>query len=304
MMRGSETCDDGNIEMGDGCAQDCRTETGWECNGQPSVCQWVDPDWVFVPAGSFDMGSPTGELGRETDEAQHTVTLTQDFVMLATEVTQLDFTTLMGYDPSYHSTCGNDCPVEGVHWHQAAAYCNKLSTDMGLEECYSCMGANASVSCTLSQTYNKPYNCLGFRLPTEAEWEYAARAGTTTATYNGDLDSDYLACEASNPVLDEIAWFCGNTTDEKHPVAQKNPNSWGLYDMLGNVWEWCHDWYDDYPTGSVTNPAGPQTGDRRVGRGGSYHHDAVYARAANRHDNLTAHTQAGILGFRPVRTLP
>ena len=155
------------------------------------------------------MGSPTTEPRRLSNEAQHLVYLTHAFELMETEVTQEQFEALMSYNPSHFSACATDCPVEEVSWYEAAAYANALSRASGLAECYSCTGAYTYVVCTPSTSYTTPYDCPGYRLPTESEWEYAARAGTTTSTYNGT--STLEGCESPNTVLDPIARFCGNS---------------------------------------------------------------------------------------------
>jgi formylglycine-generating enzyme required for sulfatase activity len=258
-------------------------------------------EWVLIKAGTFTMGSPVTELGRYTHETQHEVTLTRDFYMQSTEVTQADFEALIGYNPSDFSLCGDDCPVETVNWHEAAAYCNAQSLDAGHEECYVCTGSGTSVNCSPAAEYASPYDCPGYRLPTEAEWEYAARAGTTTGTYNGD--PDVTDCSAS-AVLEPIAWYCGNSGDKTHAVGGKLANAWGLYDMLGNVWEWTSDWYQtDLGSGAVTDPWGSMAGSLRVLRGGSWGYYARYARAAYRDRNLPD-GRSHLIGFRPVRSRP
>lgn len=295
------------------CAPDC---TGRECGEDPAcgeMClpgcgadQYCSPDGtcedfsarVRVVAGTFTIGSPIGELGRGRNESQHDVTLTHDFLIQATEVTQSQFEGAMGYNPSLHSDCP-DCPVEQVRWHEAAAYCNEISDGAGHARCYECTGIDEDVECEPSGSYPTPYDCLGYRLPTEAEWEYAARAGSRTATYNGDLDND----RCRGVVLNPIAWYCGNAEGATHAVGTRDPNAWSLYDMLGNVWEWCHDWYGTYPGGSVTDPWGPSTGSMRIMRGGSWVTDAVAARAASRMHNAPGYFIRDI-GFRVARTLP
>ena len=295
-------CD--GLECGsDGCGGTCTPGCAADesCNASGQCVTAVVGEFVTIQPGSFQMGSPESEAGRSSAEVQHMVTLTGSFAMLSTEVTQGEFESLMGYNPSSFTECGADCPVEAVSWYEAAAYCNALSGDEGFASCYTCTGTGVDVSCEPAAGYATPYDCPGYRLPTEAEWEYAARAGTITATYNGALDDAHLVCEQPNDVLDSIAWFCGNSGDTPHPMATRTPNSWGLYDMLGNVWEWCHDWYADYPTDSVTDPWGGATGSGRVLRGGSWSARAGSARAASRgwHDP----GGRGVFGFRPVRSL-
>jgi formylglycine-generating enzyme required for sulfatase activity len=185
--------------------------------------------------------------------------------------------------------------VESVSWYEAAAYCNALSAQAGLAACYTCM----FTTCEPSAAYATPYACPGYRLPIEAEWEYAARSGTTTGTYNGT--STLLECEQPNAVLDSIAWFCGNAGSTTHAAGGKAANAWGLYDVLGNVLEWVHDWYDTYP-GDVSDPWGPAAGSGRVIRGGSFLSSALFARAAFRNYYDPSY-RFDYLGFRPARSL-
>ncbi len=259
---------------------------------------------MIIEAGTFQMGTPAGELGMGNDEDPHEVTLSRRFAMLPTEVSQGRFESLMAYNPSRFVDCGPDCPVEMVNWHEAVAYCNALSASEGLEACYSCTGTGVDVICEPDAAFASPYDCLGYRLPTEAEWEYAARAGSITATYNGDLGASQLNCEQPNDVMDPIAWFCGNSAGSTHEVGSKMPNAWGVHDMLGHLWEWCHDWYAvDYPTTPVTDPWVGTGGPDRVTRGSSWVHEAMYARAGNRRWRGPTE-RFDFLGFRPVRSLP
>jgi formylglycine-generating enzyme required for sulfatase activity len=265
----------------------------------------VPGTWELIVAGTFTMGSPTApeELGRYTNEVEHEVTLTRDFWIMTTEITQQQFFDEMGYNPSWFSEagggadCGLNCPVEQVSWHEVAAYANALSVLEGLGECYSCTGTAPDFAC--SPLYASPYDCPGYRLPTEAEWEYAARGGDVRATYVGEL----TATDCSDTTLGPIAWFCGNASSTTHSVAGKDANAWGLYDMLGNVYEWCHDWYAAYPGGAETDPAGPPSGSYRVLRGGSWVSFARVARAANRSFGTPGDRLTGI-GGRISRSVP
>lgn len=239
-----------------------------------------------IPAGSFKMGSPESDEGRKSGESQREVTLSRPFLMLATEVTQAQYQAVMGYNPSKFSSCG-DCPVEQVSWHEAAAFANAVSRSQGLEECFRCRGSGGSMTCE-AVSHEKYPVCKGWRLPTEAEWEYAARAGTTTARY-GDLD--------------KIAWYGENSGSKTHPVGKKDANVWGLYDTLGNVWEWVYDWHGTYPTQAAADPVGATTGTRRVLRGGSWNFNANNLRAALRGIGRSV-VRYDYIGFRVVRSIP
>jgi formylglycine-generating enzyme required for sulfatase activity len=294
----------------------CDCDEGFKSEGAEGLSCMPDEaegDWVFIASGtvtdSFQMGSPSQEVGRQEDETQHAVILSRDFVILAQEVTLSDFLRVLGYIPTATELDTDNPddlnrPVDHVTWHEAASFCNALSDQRGLPRCYNCEGTGDAVRCEPDAAWDTPFDCLGYRLPTEAEWEYAARAQTFTATYNGDLDPHQLRCEY-NEVLDPIAAFCGNS-DQTRPVRVGKSNDWGegrgLYDVLGNVREWCHDWYDDYPVADVViDPFGPDRGDQRVQRGGSWDDLAADVRAARRFSALSEEQNA-LVGFRPVRT--
>jgi sulfatase modifying factor 1 len=217
---------------------------------------------VWCPPGQFMMGSPTAELDRDSDKVQHEVVLTRGFFLAETECTQGQWEAVMRGNPSEFK--GSERPVECVGWEEAVEYCRKLTAKQRAEG-------------ILAEGWE-------WRLPTEAEWEYAARAGTTGARY-GELDT--------------IAWHRGNSGAETHDVKGKKANEWGLYDMIGNVWEWCSDWYGKYPTESVTDPTGPNSGSRRVHRGSSWRTIVGNARSTFRGRDDPGF-RSRVLGFRPA----
>jgi len=224
--------------------------------------------FVHVPPGAFVMGSPVHEPGRADDEIEHEVTLTRGFYLLATPVTQGLWKAVMGTNPSCFK--GDDLlPVETVSWHQCQEFLNRLNRE-GSER---------------------------YRLPTEAEWEYACRAGTSTPFAGGEIME--LFC-ASDPNLDAMGWYCGNSGRRSRPVGQKKPNAWGLYDMQGNVCEWCQDWYGEYSADAKVDPLGAPSGSGRVIRGGSWFSNAKNCRSASRFYWSPA-SGADFLGFRLVK---
>jgi hypothetical protein len=211
---------------------------GFQFNFSDIVARWV-------PAGRFTMGSPLSELGRNEDENQHDVDISRGFFLAETACTQSQWEAVMEGNPSLFIDPNN--PVDSVSWDAAVEYCRRLTAKQQGEG-------------ILPEGWK-------WRLPTEAEWEYAARAGTKRARY-GKLES--------------IAWYEGNSSGHTHPVKQKAPNAWGLHDMLGNVEEWCEDYYEDYPTKNVTDPKGPSSGEERIIRGGYWLSDTSEARLAVR----------------------
>jgi sulfatase modifying factor 1 len=306
------------------------TDTGFQTEDceHPDVVENCADGWCTIPPGCFVLGSPESEPCRgKYSETQVQVTLTRPFLIKQTEVTRAEWVAVGFPDPSYGSD-SLSTPVNVVNWFDALAYCNALSEAEGLDTCYdlsSCTGEVGSgcpepepFECTEGtfkceapvRKYPNLYDCPGYRLPTTVEWEYSARAGTTTATFIGNVTTDNTSDCALDPVVDPIAWHCG-LTDHIMIVAQKTPNGWGLYDMLGNVGEW-----DDYVytglglpsetelTPPLVDPVGASETieTRRSLRGRSFMCDACKCRAAQ-HFGSFANRRANYYGFRPVRTI-
>ncbi len=223
---------------------------------------------VLIHAGSFTMGSPDDEVGRLRNETSHEVTLTKSYYLGTYEVTQDQYGKVMGKNPSKFTGAKN--PVDMVSWDDAVSFCKKLSK---MPE---------------EKAAGREY-----RLPTEAEWEYACRANSGSAYCFGD----------SADSLEEYGWFSENAERNTHPVGEKKPNRWGLYDMHGNVWEWCEDWSADYPSGEAADPQGPREDSTRVRRGGCWFFVAKYCRAAMRDAGVPTLRSADI-GFRVALSLP
>jgi formylglycine-generating enzyme required for sulfatase activity len=207
----------------------------------------IGMELMLIPPGEFLMGSPAFEEGRHGDEAQHKVTLTKPFFMGITEVTQAQYFRVLRKNPSKFKAARH--PVENVTWDEAVEFCARLS-DFPTEK-------------KKGRVY---------RLPTEAEWEYACRAGTTTA-YSFGNDQGQLS---------NYGWWKVNSGGATHPVGLKKPNPWGLYDIHGNVYEWCHDWHGDYSSGPLTDPAESASGSRRTVRSGAYNDTSKVFRSARR----------------------
>ncbi len=287
----------------------CAGKSDTACNGD-TPCPL---EFIAVEPGEFRMGSPPDELGRFTMETLHRVRVTRPFEIKKTEVTQAEWTLFMGSNPSFFLGC-DDCPVERVSWYDALHFLNRLSERLGLPACYAldgcqgtpgggCDGQSCLGDFQCSQIAFAGVECLGFRLPTEAEWEYAARAGTTDATYNGYVFRD--GCTAVDLNTDPIAWYCPNSADTTHPVAAKIPNPWGIFDVSGNAYEWVWDLYspDYYGASPLNDPTGPLAGEGRVARGGAYNSRVTSVRSASR-NFFNPLNRSPVISLRPARTLP
>lgn len=243
------------------------TQTNNQNSSSTSFSNSIGMEFVLIPGSSFLMGSPTSESGRKDDEIRHRVTISKSFYLGKYEVTQGQWKAIMGSLPSGMGELGQDFfgdnkPVVRVSWEEVQDFISKLN----------------------EKSEGK------YRLPTEAEWEYAARAGSTTKFSFGDNDS----------LLGDYAWYSENSGGKPHEVGSKKPNAWGLYDMQGNVWEWVQDWYGAYPSSPQTDPKGVTNGAVRVNRGGCWYENSESLRSANR-DSFSSSGRNYGLGFRLIK---
>ncbi len=245
----------------------------WATDGvaaQKRFTNHLGMEFVYIPPGTFVMGSPETEVGRLADEKQHQVTLTTGYYLQTTEVTQGQWQAVMGNNPSKFKGCGPDCPVENVSWEDAQKFILQLN---------------------LLDSINQ------YRLPTEAEWEYACRAGTTTCYSWGDAPDCNKANYGNSPLTGQCK---GISPGKPSPVGSYQANPWGVYDMHGNVWEWCEDLYGEYESAVVKDPKGPAQGINRCLRGGAYFDPVTSSRTANRCWDPPDYRVQDI-GFRLVR---
>jgi formylglycine-generating enzyme required for sulfatase activity len=249
----------------------------------------IETDLIQVKGGTFKMGSKTSDTSAELDEQkEHSVTL-NTFEISKFEVTVWEWKQFikankmkMPIKPSWGWQ--DNYPINGITWNEAIAYCNWLSTKEKLQPCYSKKGPNFVCN----------FKANGYRLPTEAEWEFAAKGGTNSKGFR----------YSGSDKLEDVAWHKVNSNGQPHTVGTKLPNELGIYDMSGNVWEWCWDWYnkDFYKLEKVDNPKGPEMGERRTVRGGSWDSKSNYVRPANRISTIPSKTHE-FYGFRIARTI-
>lgn len=251
---------------------------------------------VAITAGSYTMGRDRGVPGFVgTEFPPHDVTITRDYWIASTEVTQAQFQAIMGFDRSSWIDCGTDCPADNVSWYDSVEVVNALSRYRGLQECYT--GSDSTWTFV-------GLDCKGYRLPTEAEWEYAARAGTDGSFHSGDITitDPMVECDSIDPLLDRVGWYCANSEMRAHPVKKKEPNAWGLYDVHGNLWEWVHDRWEVYTTDASTDPLGGETGEIYMRRGGAYRVPPNKSQATHRVRDGGPGSRHVCVGVRVART--
>ncbi len=213
----------------------------------------IAAEFALIPEGTFLMG----------DAVLHQVVISKPYYMQATEVTQGQWKKIMGSNPSMFNTCGDDCPVENISWVDVQEFIRRLNQKEGVNK---------------------------YRLPTEAEWEFACRAGSAAKGAPGAKEDEF----------GDYAWYDANSDRKTHPVARKKPNAWGLYDMHGNVLEWCQDWHDDYPKGKVIDPKGASSGQHKVLRGGAWLGSPTTLQCTFRSQDYPV-VRSNDIGFRLVR---
>jgi len=264
------------------------------CNGddptEPEVEPGNEPELVIIPGGVFDMGCCYG-WAKPSEFPMHQVTV-DTFSISRYEITNAQYAL---YDSVQHGGDVHDNhPVVYVSWCDAAGYCNWLSLRHGLEPFYD----DSTLSNPDTSYIGMNWESNGYRLPTEAEWEYACRGNTTMDTYEGFVHEP--GCEPLDEALNRIGWYCGNSDSTVHTVGGKKANIFGLHDTIGNVWEWCNDWFGDYHDRNQSNPRGPDVGSSRIRRGGSWRASARQCRSSSR-NQYNPWLNNDDIGFRIVQ---
>jgi formylglycine-generating enzyme required for sulfatase activity len=289
----------------------------------PGKLPSANMDFLYFRPDTYNRGSLPSEHCREplgADETRHQVTFTLGYSVMTTEVTRQMWMDLKNIQPTLPDDPSDtgvsptmDHPVQRITWFEALLFANLMSLSDGLTQCYY-KDVNFTIPLDASNyatgTFYCNFDANGYRLPTEAEWEYAARAGKVSPFSNYEPDYSSANCDTCNPdpplnVLSSVAWWCGNTENWPYGTAQPagllQPNDWGMYDMHGNVSEWCWDWYGYYPFTHATDPVGPAIGQYRVWRGGNWHSSAQLCRSAHRAYSIPG-IRFSILGLRLVKT--
>jgi sulfatase modifying factor 1 len=254
-------------------------------------------DFIIVQGGTFTMGDTRG-VGSYLEYPVHQVTVST-FYIGKYEVTQFEWANVMGSNPASDYGVGNDYPVYNVSWYSAIKYCNLRSITEGLTPVYSISGTTNPVNWGAVPTSNNAtwdavvcnWSANGFRLPTEAEWEYAARGATNYPNY----------LYAGSDDVNAVSWYRSNSGLVTHLIGTKNPNGLGIFDMSGNVLEWCWDWYSQYSSTSQNNPTGPSLGSYRIGRGGEFRNNAWDSRITNRYPDCSPSVISPVIGLRLCR---